>query len=868
MTMSAILPKALPPQQGITKSETKSSGSPDSNTLRNQKAKKIACVECRQQKSKCDAHEKYPDPCTRCSKKKVPCSLQSDYKRTYKRAKFQRIEEELQELKKNLSHSGADTFLKQLKEGNSSDTQSPGSGTPLINHPQIIRALSRTETISPSTTSHFDHSSTAPTHHYQTEPSVSRDQYQPSKATENFENVQISSDSLKCTPKQFGEVELSSEQIKSLYQEFLHKYHGYLPLIDIYKGPERIYRLSPVLFWVIMSIALRHISPDILMKLAPLLKSALAEISISPITRYLPEESDEPILNVSSVYSVQAFLLYTFWPPLTSSLSADSSWNTVGIAVFQAIRLGLNGPGTNNYNRMNPKAILQEHVKTWISCNIVSQTIATAFGFPAFVSFDSSVVGRCRPGANDIIPLTLKHMVQISHFEDQMAKVLNSNTSDINGLADPVERLPLLKVLNQQYVELELRLESEGLDDVRKFQLLATRLHLFTYYFLDNARVAHFELRHGLVSLYNAALHLLSHVSSISSKDSNFIKYVPIVFILKIWQAAFVVAKLAHSSLSDIIDVAAGRQLYIVAIQLAMKASILKHDMPYRASGIMRNVWQLFKALREKTNSTNLTVTISTRMSASLFFDCLWVLRQQVGMIKLEMNQKPEIGLRNDNDDDDDDQDDVFYGENKNENNDNDSAPLDEESHPGTDPGTANSEGSANSGSNKRRPRTLSNNFNAESSARKIIRTIPLDPTPIALRSDTRQNPISPISNSPSMSRPLQSSIRDILQRQQSPDINVKTSNERTNISQVLQRGSPSAILQQQQQSRIPQFQKTDTSREATSNEPEKNSTNYISPTNIPSLDLSDDWTSDMLWHDVDSVMNDFGFNADNRPYN
>ncbi len=856
------------------------------------RAKKMACVECRQQKSKCDAQEKYPNPCSRCSKKGISCSLQSDYKRTYKRAKFQQIEEELEELKKNLSEAGADNLLKQLKEKSfqvhelnkqASISSSPQQQTPPATHqqqqpnagfsantlPPLRSALSSNSTpfaASPKPIQSNVYPQSLP---MEQGPSIIRNDY--SQIESKPLKIQLTDEQLFCTPKQFGEVELSTEQIRQLFLEFVNNYHQFLPIVDLSRGPERIHRLCPVLFWTIMSVALRHHSTDILMTLAPLLKTALAEITISPITRYLPNEEDEPILNVSSVFSVQAFLIYTFWPPLTSSLSADSSWNTVGIAIFQAIRIGLNGPGVNNYSNQQQQpevnSILKEHVRTWISCNIVSQTIATAFGFPAFVSFDSSVVGSCRPGSEDGIPIELKHMVEISHFEDQVAKILNSNTVDVMGLADAAERLPLLKVLTQQLNELEVKLSIEGFDDIRKFQILASKVHLLTYYFLDNSKIANFELRRGLVLVYNAALSLLSHVQTVYNKDPKFIKYLPGVFVLMIWQASCIVAKLIHSSLSDVIDVGAGRQLYTVAIQLAMRASILKHDMAYRSSGIMRNMWQLFKALREKTSISNLDVTIRTRMSASVFFDCLWVLREQVGMIKLNPNQKLSSGELSNEIDDDEDED---FGT--------DDDAIDDEngdSHvTGTDPGTVGSESSdakSTTSSQKKRPRSLSNNHNAEHAARRIIRTIPLDPAPISLKKDTTDE---------SPGRQMSNSLKDIINKQ-SPDstsssIGSSRPLKKQQKTTATKRASPQKNKQQQQQPhQIGQnnhHTPTEQQLFAQPHQPyslqqqqqfRQNSNNTTSPSNIPSLDISDDWTSDMLWKDVDSVMNDFGFNTD-----
>lgn len=79
--------------------------------LKTKRSKKMACVECRQQKSRCDAFEKQPDPCTRCAKKGLHCDVKSDYKRTYKRARIAQIEKEFEELKKTLTTSQAAELL-------------------------------------------------------------------------------------------------------------------------------------------------------------------------------------------------------------------------------------------------------------------------------------------------------------------------------------------------------------------------------------------------------------------------------------------------------------------------------------------------------------------------------------------------------------------------------------------------------------------------------------------------------------------------------------------------------------------------------------------------------------------------------------
>lgn len=756
----------------------------------NGKPKRMACVNCRQQKSRCDSHQTHPAPCTRCSKKGLHCTLKSDYKRTYKRARIAQIEREFEELKKRLNGSappGSDTLTSLIKtERRQSESQSPAFISSELRAPEISHNTSESNN-SPEM------------------PSIFRPLDQRPEVT--FHQTILEEEALVCDEKTIDSVTLTPETIRELYLEFVDCYHPILPVVEVTKGPERIYRLCPALFWVIMFVSLRRFRDEtqksLLLELSPLIKNILSEITISPITRYNPTEEDEPIFNACSVYSVQAFLLYTFWPPITSSLSADSSWNTIGVALFQAIRIGLHtrAPTPDGTRTPHQFEMAQEQAKTWIVCNIVSQTIASSFGFPAFVQFDSSINGQ-NPIISSIqppqIPKTLTFMMEIAQFEDQVAKTLNSNPMDVHGLIDATERLPLLKVLSRQLDTLELKFANEAVDGFRKFQILTARVHLLTYHFMDTSRVASFELQKGLVRLYNAAIALVNHVHSCQAKDKRFVKYLPGVYILSIWQAAFIIGKLAHSPLQKVVDVGSGRQTYQTAISLAAKASVLKHDIAYRSSGIMKSMWQLFRTL-DKKNISSWTISIRTRMAASVFFDCLYLLREKVGMIKL--NNRTDGNIANDQAVSDEDEDyDVTTGSDK------DTAPTEEQKSTKSTPSSTSSR--------SKKPRSLSNNIDAESTARKIIRTIPLDPQPISMTG--KRSSIFNVVNT-SESSPLAKSETS----NQSPN-DLKPVHSSRNTKE------PSSMYES--------FEHFD----------------------MDSLDIS----SDLLWKDVDSVMNDFGFHT------
>lgn len=784
------------------------------------KTRRLACTWCRQQKSKCDAQQRLPLPCTRCEKKGLQCEMKPDFRRTEKRARIASIEKEFAELKKSFANPQAANEILRLTSV-LSNSVTPLSDSPILPRPNPMLPHTSAQAVPqlPSSTAHlYDHPQYIPPIQPRPQPTYpNKNSPQPSQLPESI---------LACEEKSIGDITLDSRTIGYLYLEYYRRYHHVLPVVDILKGPERTYRLCPALFWVIMFVALRRYDDDraLLRSLLPRIKEILSEITISPITRYNPSEEDEPIINACSVYSVQAFVLYSIWPPLTSSLSSDSSWNTIGVALFHAIRIGLHSSGQVLQDAQKTPipphqyALAQEQMKTWIICNIASQNIASVFGYPAFSQYDS-----LKPHLAEI-PQTTRDLMEIAHFEEQVAKSLTYASSRDYGNNQINERLSLIKVLLRQLDELEIKLSEEVEFPYRKIKYLVARVHLLTHYFLDASGIPQFELSKGLVRLYNAAISLIKCVLSMYTKDDDLLNFMPVMTVLNIWQASLVIVKLANSPLKTVLDVELGKLTYTTAISLVAKASILKHDIAYRASGIMRNMWPLFRTLDEK-GMTTLAINTRSRMSASLFFDCLSVLRDQVGMAQLNIRTDT-----NENGDEDIDGQELDLNGSLGE--------SEEEDHVKREPtegGSSNvsqksTPGSVSS-SGKRKRRSFSNLADAENKARKIIRTIPLDPQPISaskrssifkiVNTSQDTSPRTEETTSRDSRSPMSARKPDLPRPSHPPNATDALINRQTNDRMLNAQESPSHA--------------------------------------VGNLDMFD-INSDMLWKDVDSLMNDFGF--------
>ncbi|ODQ70583.1 hypothetical protein LIPSTDRAFT_44468, partial [Lipomyces starkeyi NRRL Y-11557] len=587
------------------------STSPEDST--SSRLRKVACVECRQQKVKCDAFERDPEACTRCVKRNLPCSIKTDFKRTYKRARLAAVEKEVEELRRSLEVQNSEQdmvsrTLLDLARGNST------SGSTAVSSPATADA---------SLPNSPDKTVVPPTGLNQ-EPQI----------LTSFQMIgHLPQDKLfdpnahTITPRTLEGFTVTKDQILGLFLEFQSNYHPYLPVVDICKGPDNIYLKSDLLFWIILETASRIYSD---LALFPILSSKVKEL----VARQL----NSPL---RSAYDVQAILIFTVWPPPAGSLNSDPSWNTCGLAMFNAVKLGLHCPGkTQDFGRVKVSPMLsetQEQVKTWVTCNIVSQHLSMALGYPTFSMYDWTVNNSYRREGFISMPQDLKVQVELAKFCDKMVRLLNQDTRDICGNVDSQTRRTVIRVLAKELDEIELSLGLTS--DICKLLILVTRTQLYAYSFLDEDLESNLD---GLTLAYRAAIQMIAFTETLDVSiipDGKYSKllYLPTYIELDIVLAAFIILKLQFSSLSETLDVTSGKRHFASAIAIMRKSSIKDNDFPIRVSTIMFQLWKLHSkdkldAIRDgRPQYISPRLKLRSRMATSVLFDSIWVWRERYG---------------------------------------------------------------------------------------------------------------------------------------------------------------------------------------------------------------------------------------------
>ncbi|KAF6060511.1 hypothetical protein FOB64_006709 [Candida albicans] len=314
---------------------------------------------------------------------------------------------------------------------------------------------------------------------------------------------------------------------------------------------------------------------------------------------------------------------------------------------------------------------------------------------------------------------------------------------------------------------------------------------------------------------------------------------------------------------------------YESVITFTATASILKHDMAYRSSGITRNMWQLFRELDAK-KMNSLSIDIRNRMSASVFFDCLKLLRAQVGITKLttktdESHPADDDEAIEESQEEVEDEDDQQLAEMGNEK----AAPSEDEKNGSLHNVSQKSTPNSTTSSRVRRARTLSNNMDAESKTRKIIRTIPLDPEPISIGASKRSSIFKVVNSSTDSSPIMKSDTRTQTYNpshvgkqysQQSPHISSKQTVQSSQYQHHQQLQQPQQLQQHQYEQILQSDNRSYQPAQNISEAPLSQFSAFAfneSPIQLglENLDI-DNFDHDMLWKDVDSVMNDFGFHT------
>ncbi|KAI0873798.1 hypothetical protein GGS24DRAFT_490434 [Hypoxylon argillaceum] len=555
---------------------------------------KRACNECRQQKLRCDVVQTPFQSCSRCNRLKLECKIESNFKRVGKRSKHAEMEKEIERLRRNISQAKAQGYVVDEEEDLQSQLQSPIANS-TYSHTRNPSLMGSDEAVTSLLTLKRGGSYSMPTTHYAYE---------------------------------LEHVRLTEQDVHGLFQEFFTCYHPFLPFLNEHQSPDLYYQQHALLFWTIIAIASRRYTPK---------PAILHELSSGPLNRLLwGTVGDVP----NSYFVVKALCLLCTWPLPTSTTTADPTHILCGVMMKAATGIGMHRPNhTQDFSRVSVelnKDQLHDRVTTWAVCNIVAQSIGTAYGQPATTLYDWTLA--IRPGEDGPFSLApeLEARLRIERFSDKVSKEMYSNASDPRGVAGDEHRAMLMRVYRRDFQELQASILSQHLSPIVDAHLQAANVHLRLAGFFDSSTTpGYMDDLMGLWRAVSAYLDLLFLDSNqyILVYATNYLQQMLVA-------CGFALLKLMRSFFAKTIDASRGRTLFHRTINSIRKTSIVDNDLPWRLAELMVQMWNgaRIEISNNKANydddtavaiDDSLQLKVRCRHSMSLVYDSIWRWREE-----------------------------------------------------------------------------------------------------------------------------------------------------------------------------------------------------------------------------------------------
>ncbi|OJJ03351.1 hypothetical protein ASPVEDRAFT_29874 [Aspergillus versicolor CBS 583.65] len=560
-----------------------------------------ACNECKQHKLRCDLKERENENtavCSRCQRLKLECKLESGFQRSSKRGATSSLELEVEELRRRVaqyessaralstepSPRGSETSAQLLAETFDTPRQQPiaqSAARTAVSHSSIEGVGVPSVTTRPV----IDHDHTCST------PLVVAPQ-----------------------PRKLAGIELSVADIEELFHLYFSSYHPFLPFLKQEKSPHAYYESSELLFWSVIAAAAHRTQS--LPCLLPRLAEDVMELLWATI-RSIPY----------SLHVIQSLVIICAWPFPTSSSMADPTYTLAGTMLHLAFQMGLHCASSAEdftKGRLNLSADQRrEWVATWQACNIVAHSVSVGCGLPATVQLHDQSLPKTVPWD----PALWSHL-RIEQYRQRVSLALAPNAMVSRAHSLDHGRLAAYRLLNLAYLDLEQEIIAVAPSSRTQIYLSAARIHLHSFYLLDDSRVDGYTDR--IANLYQSAYDFVAQSLAMDRGGEVSFHHWPFFCYQMFVSASCVILRIVKNGhFNAAVDIDSGKALLNSAILALRKISVANNDLPARLSDVIAFLYSQ-RGIRGVPGDPphSLRPRVLNRLSMSIVYDSLWEWRE------------------------------------------------------------------------------------------------------------------------------------------------------------------------------------------------------------------------------------------------
>jgi hypothetical protein len=552
-----------------------------------------ACARCRQAKLRCDSDIRAPEDCSRCRSANFPCVVDRNYQRVSKAKRMLELEAEVARLRQKQNTAAFNSNPLVANTGTSTEAPSTGPPGP-TSRPARPTRPTRPHSLASASDSHVP---------------VQFHQQQIPQTPESVNDLQPAVSIASAShfgDKSLGNVQLSAAQVNESFRVYFAQCHPYLDF-SLSTSPESVFAKCPLLFWVICAIPS---STTTMLELQPGIQAMVSQIMVSP---------------PRSVEVVQALLILCMWPfPFYSTLS-EPSFLYCGIATQIALQIGLHRPSmAQEFSSRKEVLEVDDNVRrtTWMACFVVNQMQTARLGVPQSVSADYSFLQALENPGNSP-PLVA--LCRISRLTAQFTTTIGANGQNLSGLLEPTTRIDMVRFFG---AELET-LHNEHFPDmsqVVKISYLTSKLQLWSF-------VLHHDIPRtsDVIEFFHQAEH--DAVSLILLASEKNLSRCPFHVTRSVLYAALILLRILVSPYA--------RQPTVTYDQIMLASKTLSSAVRVsddHAQRWSRHVQQLL-VIRDRKQ----TPPVRARMSASLIYDAIRVMKEHINVPEYQEGQQFDI---------------------------------------------------------------------------------------------------------------------------------------------------------------------------------------------------------------------------------
>ncbi|KAL4920747.1 hypothetical protein BDW62DRAFT_198631 [Aspergillus aurantiobrunneus] len=602
---------------------------------------KKACTECRQQKARCDAYK--TQPCSRCEKLELECVLCEGFRREHKRQKYEQLEKETDELRKQLSAHAAN-LRQQVQDFPTMILPSPVDGAlkrsgaaPGVDAddnaalafpagvdasqllltdpgPDLLPHLAVAAFENPSSNgsklaelvpgSIYKNTANGQTRPQPLQPPVGMGPVVSKK--KNLALVGV--DPNRTLSRTLGGVTLSGDEIDEIFDLFYRQYAQFIPVLDTKSPPNLTHDQSDFLFWAIIGTASRTCAKN------PTLFPAL----VKPITElaFLSPLSGSGPWNI-----VQGLLLVLNWPFPKEDGGVDIIFPLTGLLLHVAMQYGMHNPVSSHefYKTKHPlpsPVDITHRSELWAYTIITYQRACLMKGQPPRTLPDM---------AHDINQrkVLYQHMSPYVRIRMKAQEIVTQCGAAVSGYgvltltaADERGLDLLLKAYEQRVCDLHI----DAPTSMVRFDVLVASLSVQGMHFLKNHTL---YADNRLRKLETAACAVIDAIQSMA-RELESLAVCPSQVWFGLLLAGSILLRMIKGHDTDIVDFAKAREYFMKTLNLTKLMIVTNSDMPTKIVTFLSHLYNSNKAFRKADGSVMINLRIRSRLALCPIIDAMW----------------------------------------------------------------------------------------------------------------------------------------------------------------------------------------------------------------------------------------------------